>query len=644
MNARHVLVVLAAVLLVSSSAFAVDLGDRHRPDPVAFQDTIRLGSTEVSLMELRAQNATIPRGQVFFSQYRYVVGYHGVTWMVDDLQRPDTTQQFGSPLAIYVTDYSGTEIELSEDGFIRLPADSGGDDQWTSADQASFVVGSAARTPSGPTVVPFSDPGDAQTFVEEYGGQIRDWSTVRRMEFGTASATSLGLQMARDARTTWADQTATRARSLLDRPVSNVVGRDAPTIQDAIDTAPPNTTIIVPAGTYDANITVTKPVTIRGVGSDTHLRGDGNGSVVTVYADRVALSNLRLSGVGNTTSVPDIPEDTTDWDVRVQQGYAFGDAGIVYHRANDSLAHDLTIDTPANGVVFRWSDGSVVHGITVNGSDEWEHGFMGVMDMASRIVVQDSTFQGGRDGIYTHRGHGIVVRNNTMTSMRFGVHEMYTSDTLIADNTIRDTDVGVIVMSRPTGNLIVGNDVRESDIGTTVSGSASWITENVFADNRVGMYVSARRSRYERNVVVGNEIGLRASSIIPTSQVVANDIVDNEHAAIGILGPLRIWQGNYWDTAPGVDRDGDGVIERAYEPTGAVDSRVGRVPGAEVLADSPAVAALRELQSLVPGLRGTGVIDPTPRARPVQPDVLRDRNVSTSYQTASHTTPDLVDQ
>lgn len=629
MNAGTILVALAALLLVSSSVFAVDVGDRHRPSPVPFDDTIPLGSTGVSLMEAESLDVSVPRAQVFFSQYRFVVGYYGVTWLVDDLQRPDTTQQFGRPLVVYVTDYADTDVELTEQGYIRLPDHPAGYEDWVPVEAATFVVGSRARTPSGPAVPAFSNVDDARNFAARYGGRLEPWSAIRTMNFGTASATRTGLDAARQARQDWANRTVADARTLLDRPVSVTVGEDAPTLAAAIDAAPPNTTIALPPGRYAGNVTIRKPLTIRGVGPATHVVGTGTDSVLTARADHVAIADLRISGVGNTTSVSDVPGNTSDWDARVQQAYAFGNAGVVFHRANGSLVQGVTIDTPANGVVFRWSDRSVAHDVTVNGSQEWTAGFMGVMDMASRVVVQDSTFTGGRDGVYTHRAHGIVVRDNRMTDLRFGVHEMYTSDALVANNTVRRADVGVIVMTRPTGNLVVGNDVRDSDVGTSVIGSASWITANTFADNRIGMYVSARRSRYERNVVVRNEVGIRASSIIPTAQVTANDVVDNDRAVLGILGPLRICRGNYWDGAPGRDRDGDGTLDRAYQPTGPVDGRVGQTPGAETLAHSPALVALRELQSFVPGLRGTGVIDPEPRADPVRPATLDALNAST---------------
>lgn len=620
--AHWVLLALVGVLLLASTAFVVDVGE-SRPDPVAFDDTVELGLTGAGAVEANVAGYAVPRVQVFYSQYRYVVGYRGIRTVVDELDRPGNERQFGRPLTTYVSDFSGTNATLTPEGYLREPDAAVG---WVLAPQAHFVVDSAARTPDGPAVVPFADRGEAEAFTAEYGGEVYGWDAVRSMDFGTARAGRERMRSFVANRSAWANATVGDARPLLDRPVSVVVGEDAPTVSAAVAAAPPNTTVRVPAGTYDANVTVEKPLTVRGAGNATHLRGDGNGSVVRVRAERVAVAGLRITGVGNTTSPESVPVNESGWDYRVQLGYAYGDAGVEFERANGSYVRDVAVDTPANGLLFRYSDGAVVENVTVRGSDTWQEGFMGVMDVGSRIVVQDSTFLGGRDGVYTHLADGIVVRDNRMRGMRFGVHEMYTDDALVRNNTVRDATVGVIVMTDPAGNAVVGNDARGGRSGFSVSGSNSYVAENVAADNEYGISLLSGQSLYERNTLVGNEVGLRSSSLVPTNTVVRNDVVGNDVPARAVLGPLRVWSdaesGNYWGSAPGFDRDGDGVVDRAFHASGDLDGRVGSVAGAAVLAESPAVVAQRAIQGSVPGLRATGVVDDRPLSVPVRPTVL----------------------
>ncbi len=561
MNPKPLLAVLFAVLLVSSAAFAFDVG--ARPDPVPFDETIDMGMTAAATVEARERGVEIPQAEVFYSQYRYVVGYHGVSSLADELRREGHARQFGTPLAVYVSDYANASPEVGDDGLLRVPDSPSAYVDWVAAEEAHFVVGSRAKTPAGEAVVPFSERSAAEAFADRYGGEIRDWEAVRATDFGTGTATREAFRETVGERHRWADERVAATDDLLDRPVSVVVGEDAPTVAAAVEAAPPNTTVRVPSGTYDANVTIDKPLTLRGAGNATHLRGDGNGTVVTATAPRVAVADLRISGVGGTLSAENVSTDRSDqWDYRVQLGYGYGDAGVTFDSANGSLVENVSVETPANGFVVRWSQNTVVENVTVNGSDEWTEGFMGVMVMRSRIVVQDSTFVGGRDGVYTHLADGLVVRDNRMVGedgMRFGVHEMYTSDALVANNTVTGTDMGVVVMTnRVTGNDFAGNDEY---VSATLGPLRVWT-----ADGR----------------------------------------------------------GNYWAGAPGADADGDGVLERSFHPSGPVDSRVDDVTGAKTLADSPALSALRALQGLVPGLRPTGVVDEAPLAEPVRPGALGD--------------------
>lgn len=639
MDPTRVLAGLLALLLVSSASFVVDVSGSRHPDPVPFEDTIRVGMTSEATVSARASGYEIPSAQVFYSQYRYVVGYYGVTTMVDSLARPENDRQFGTPLVIYVTDYAGHDVTVDADGYLHVQRGFIGSDDWTDAEDAHYVVGSRARTPTGEAVVPFSDAAEARAFADAHGGEVVGWDGLRERDFRTGVETRERLGEAVEERRAWADRTVERTSPLLDRPVSVVVGEDAPTLAAAVEEAPPNTTVAVPEGTYDAaNVTIRKPLTVRGVGNETHLRGDGTGSVLRAFSPGVAVADLRIDGVGNATTREEIPRNESEWDYRVQMGYGFGDAGVVLDGANGSLVRHVSVTTPANGVLVRSTDGAVVDGVTVHGSESWLDGFMGVMLMDSRVVVQRSTFEGGRDGIYTHISHGFVARDNHFSSMRFGVHEMYTSNALIEGNYAEDTALGVVVMTRPTGNAIVDNEVRNSEMGVSVVGSSTLVKGNVVVGNGYGLAIGSRGSFYEGNTVVGNDAGVRTTALIPTNVVVGNDFVDNGRYVVAPLGPLRVWstgaEGNYWSGAPGRDSDADGALDRPFHPTGPVDGRINRVAGTPTLAHSPALVALRELQDVVPGLRATGVVDAAPRVTPANPDALRSLNATATPTTA----------
>jgi nitrous oxidase accessory protein NosD/nitrous oxide reductase accessory protein NosL len=625
---------LSALLLTAAvGAFAVDLG-AARPDPVPYEDTVELGATAEIEQTADRRAATLPRVEIFYSQYRYVVGYTGVTEAVAALDEPGRERQFGYPLVVYASDYAGRTPRCAG-GTLTTATDPG----WVPAAAAHFVVGSRATLAGTAVVVPFSDADDADGFAAACGGRVVGWETLRREPPPVPNAT--GVASAVDDRRERADRRVAEAAARLDRPVSTVVGRDAPTVGAAVTAAPPNTTVLVPPGTYADRVTVEKPLTIRG--RDATVDGGGEGTVIDVRADGVAVTGLTIRGVGNATRAANTSA-SDDWDAPIQQGYGEGDAGIAAVNVSDVYVRNVSIHTPANGVLLRRAPNAVVDGIRVHGSTEWIDGFMGVMAMHAPVVVQDSRIEGGRDGVYLHRAHGTVVRNTTFLDHRFGVHLMYTSEALVADNVARGQEgSGVVVMTRPTENAVVGNDVRHADGGIFVGGSRSYVARNVVVDTDRGLVTYATRSTYERNVLYRNEVGFAASAVVPSNRVVANDFVDNDRHATAGPGPLRIYtedgRGNYWDGAydVGVGADGSPTLDRAYSPTDDLDRRLHRTDAAVTLRAAPTVHGLRAFRGTTPGVRTASIVDLAPLDRPANPDLLARARNETAVNTGNRT-------
>ncbi|WP_411962794.1 NosD domain-containing protein [Haloferax sp. YSMS24] len=621
---RWVAGITALVLVLASVSFVVPATGTVSPAP--FEDTVKTGGTAVDVRISEVEGFEVPVAQVHFSRYRYVIGYYDVTTAAADIASPESTRQFGDPLAVFVSDYARVTPLVDDEGYLRTQHNR--QPGWVEASDASFVVDSGARVPTRPIVVPFSDTDAAQSFADEYGGDVVDWETLQARSENPLDVRIAAFEQSVATHHEWANRTVTASDSLFDRPVSTVVGEDAPTIEAAIESAPENTAVYVPPGTYSVDtVDVNRSITLVGAGPDTRVVGDGNGTVVHVRADRGAVANLAISGIGDVgTRRLQATNESVDWDTRVQLAYGRGDAGIVLDGANQSAVRGVRIDTNASGIIVRESADSVLANVTVQGAPMASDGFMGVVLIGERSVVEQSTFLDGRDGVYTHRADGSVIRNNRMEGGRYAVHEMYTSDALVADNVVRDARVGVIIMTRPVGNLVVGNDVRESGLGFIPAGSETYVADNVFADNEFGMTVSGDRQVFTRNVVVRNEIGVHGSSTFPTNVVIRNDIVDNDQHVDSKLGPMRTWtrdgQGNYWGDLPLEDADGDGAYDRAFQPSGPVDAELGRHPAALTLSQSPVMDALRRARTEVAGLRGSGVVDAAPRTTPVRPDAL----------------------
>ncbi|RKD88979.1 NosD domain-containing protein [Halopiger aswanensis] len=614
-----VVAVLATILCVGV-VFGVETG-AESPEPVSFDDTVQTGLTledEYSL--LGTSNVVLPRVQTFYSQYEYVVGYYGVDTYVDAQRQAGHDHRFGYPIAIYVTDYGDTGIDLNDDGYPIVERDPG----WTDAEEAWYVVDSDARTPSEKAVPSFADRSDAESFAESHGGEVLSWAEIVDTPFETDDASSVRDRV--DEQNADADELVNNSKTHDERPVSVVVGEDVDNVQEGINEAPENTTVLVPEGTYNETLQIDRPITLAGDGNVT-IRGDEDGSVVTVTTSDVSVRDLSITGVGTlATGAEELPGEVSDeWDDDFLVYYGGADAGVSAHVADDVLIEDVDIETPANGVILRDSNGAVVRNVTVREATEGDTGYAGVMALRSPGIIENSTITDGRDTVYLYRSPGMVVRNNEIGESDLGVHLMHTDRALLADNRIRNVEnTGIYIMTGPVGNAIVGNEISNSSYGASVGGSDSYVAENVFEANDYGLRMAASASIYEHNVFAGNDVGARDAAVLPTNRVVRNDFVGNEDHAIAGAGPLRIWSydgdGNYWQGGTSL---ADGTPpKRPYSPTDPVDGRLHDVDGAETLARAPALDALSGLEQSVSGMQTKSIVDLSPACGPNNPELI----------------------
>ncbi len=602
--------VFVVCVLVSTGLFVVDI-DASVPEPVAFEDTRSIGFASEDTATIDS-DASVPRAQVFYSQYQYVIGYYGIETAVESMDDASRQQQFGYPLVSYVTTYDDTGIEL-EDG--QIETDSWPD--WERADNAVYVVNSAAETPAGTVTVPFADQQAAADFADEHGGSVMGWDKLHEQSFGSVDDAALVRQQV-DTQREDADRRVDNVRRLLDRDVSRELTPDD-NLQTELDSAPAKSTVVLAPGSYDGPVEINSSVTIRAHGAT--VAGDGEGSTVRINADNVAIEGLTITGIGNESRDPDAVTNE-EWDANIELGYGHGDAGIAAVDVSGTYLSAVTIpETEANGILLRDSPDSVVTNVTVKGPDTWRDGFMGVMAMRSPAVIEDSTFRSGRDGIYLHRSGETIIRNNEFRDGRYGIHLMHTSDSLIDDNRFADHEFGgITIMTSPARNAVVNNVVANTSNGISTAGSYSYIAHNIAVDSRVGITTTAVSSLYEHNVVRNNTNGMRTGSVLATSTVHSNDFVDNDNHAGASAGPLRVWadgtQGNYWEGAYGTDADSP----RSYLPTDVVDGQLHRSPVHYTVAESPVNQGLRALQGSTPGLRSGSLLDPYPQPEPQNSD------------------------
>ena len=626
MDSRTVAVVGVLLVILGTLPFVVS-PTATTTAAVPFEETKPTGLPDRVVFQARESTLAIPKAQAYYSQYRYVVGYYGVTSLVSAAQTGER-RELGRTLSIYVSDFSGTDVRVGEEGYLRMSelAVTG----WVPARDAYFVVNSSARVPTRETaIVPFSNHSDAAAFARRYGGTVERWPTVRERSVGRTGRTVEQWQRIVEQRKDRTNRTVAAARRLLNRSVSVTVDRNASTLTRAIQQAPPNSTVVLPPGTYRVDgLRIRKPLTIRGAGPNaTHIVGDRNGSVIVSTVPETAIAGVSITGVGPERSGKNdsranvsVPEDS--WRYTYYKVHGYGDAAVVFDDAGSSFVSDVRINTTSNGVIARTSPDMVVSNLTLYGTERWEDGFLGVSAVGGRAIVRDSRFYGGKVGVYVYDASGVVVRDSRMEGMMVGVFDLFGSQIMAVNNSVEDVWNGIYLETRSYGNAVVNNFLHNNVNGVIVAGKSNFIARNTMVHNRKGMQVHGQFTVYRRNVLAYNRVGAESGALLPLNRVSANDFVGNErYVATQNWNVLHVWRGNYWAGAPGLNWDGDRHLKRSFRPTGPV-GRVAPAPGAPTLARSPAVVLIRQLQRIVPGLQSAGVLDTRPLARPGRPRAI----------------------
>lgn len=384
-------------------------------------------------------------------------------------------------------------------------------------------------------------------------------------------------------------------------------------IHDRIEQAQAGDVLRIPAGHYQGNLEIRKPITLIAA-EGTVIDAMGSGTVIDVLAENVTVRGFFVRGSGDSVTGEDA-------GIRVLAGGA--------------VIEDNRIEDALFGIDLRESPGSIVRGNTIAGKDLeagrrgdgirlwWSHGTM----------VEDNIVRNSRDMVFWY-SENLRIDRNHVTGSRYGLHFMYSHDTVLRDNVLGGNSVGIYLMYSNSIRL-EGNQMRNNrgpsgyGIGLKDCDDIS-ITGNALLANRVGVYIDNSPSSigstglFEENMIAFNEVGVLATPNTHDNIFTSNAFVENEEpAATHGRGELHLntWArngvGNYWSQYAGFDLDGDGIGDVGYEPRSLFGQMLASEPNLRLFVHSPAQQAIEFTARALPELRPRPVlVDPAPLARP----------------------------
>jgi nitrous oxidase accessory protein len=381
-------------------------------------------------------------------------------------------------------------------------------------------------------------------------------------------------------------------------------------IQTLIDRARPGETVTVPAGVYDGDLIIDRPIRLAGQGRPL-LRGSGTGSVVRVRADDVTIEGFEIDGLAGG----DLGRDP---------------AGIhvTGHRV---VIRDCRIRNALFGIYLREANGATVERSFVRGVPGKAPGEKGsgihIWNTDGFTLIENEVVD-ARDGLYIQSSPNGRTLRNYAHDLRYGLHYMFSDDNLFEDNRFENAAAGTAIMYSKRIVFRRNQFLRNrgfASVGLLFKTCDDVVAEdNLIADNARGIFIEGSyRDVFRRNVIAQSDTAIVLYDTEGGHRFEQNSFVAN-------LSPLflvgkhtdTLFRGNYWSDNTEPDLDGDGYSDRPYRLSNVFDHLRGNLMAADLFAQGFAASAIGMAERTFPVLNPIPVVDERPLARaPVLPQV-----------------------
>lgn len=383
------------------------------------------------------------------------------------------------------------------------------------------------------------------------------------------------------------------------------VSADGTPLQEAVDRAAPGATLRLATGVHIGPVTISRPLTLLG-GEGVVVRGNGQGSTITVNAPDTKLSQLEITGSGLLLETQDAGVFLGKQALRAQ---------VLNNRLNDNL-----IGVYVWGAADARVEGNVIVGRRDLRVNERGNGVQVWNAPGAAIIANRISY--GRDGIFVTTSKNNIFRDNRFSDLRIAVHYMYTNDSVVEGNLSQRNNIGYALMfsnnimvraNRSVGDRDRGiffNYANKLDVvGNRVTGGA---TSCLFIYN-------SNKNKVRDNYMADCDIGIQFTAGSADNAISGNAFVDNRTQVKYVGTRWLEWsqggRGNFWSDNPAFDLNGDGIADTPFRPNDLTDQLVWRYPSAKLLLNSPALKVLKWAQAAFPALHPGGVVDSAPLMR-----------------------------
>lgn len=378
------------------------------------------------------------------------------------------------------------------------------------------------------------------------------------------------------------------------------------TIKQALSAAKSGDSIIVQPGIYrEGTMDLEKPVTLIGVGRPV-IDGQLNGEIFTFRSDWIVLKGFKIinSGRDEIRSVAAVHIYSTSNSVIENNIFENNYFGIYVQRGYRILINNNKITSSRS--------------ISQEGSGDGIH-LLGSRD----IWVKNNYISGHKDGIYLEKNLRCYVYHNlSRDNLRYGLHFMFSNDSVYTSNVFDNNGAGVAVMYAM--NVSMYNNRFINNWGDGVYGlllkeiSYSKIQNNSFEGNTTGIFADgATKIDFYNNSFANNGWALKINANCMENRIFRNNFVNNTFD-VSTNGSVVMneFRHNYWDKYEGYDLDKDKKGDIPFHPLSLYSVLVEQNPSVMLLFRSFLIDMLDRTEKIIPSLTPESFVDEQPAMKP----------------------------
>ncbi|WP_223595252.1 nitrous oxide reductase family maturation protein NosD [Neobacillus bataviensis] len=335
------------------------------------------------------------------------------------------------------------------------------------------------------------------------------------------------------------------------KPEKNMAAEN---LQAIIDSMKEGAVLRLEDKTYEGNIVINKSMTIMG-SSNTVIKGDGTGNVISIKAPNVKLSHLAVTH--------------SSMDRNSAEEYA----GIKIY-TNNNVVENVLIRHSFHGIYLSQAHHNIIRNNNIKGMGKGEIAAQGNglhIYYANDNLLEHNMIDGTRDGMFFDYANNNKSYENNISNTRYGLHYMYSDENIFKKNTFTMNTGGAAIMNsnhlKLEDNQFIVNYGNQSFGLMLLQANDNYIAGNTFYMNQRGLYIDqATRNTIKNNHIVQNQIGIELWASSNDQTFTLNHISENTIPAVtlGGTGEHNSWskhgKGNDWGRAfPLTDLNQDGI-------------------------------------------------------------------------------------